>query len=62
MSQASNQISATYNEQYLNESSEWRNLGGKQKSSNIKVLPGAIVIIPPPLILTFFPILKFEPF
>ena len=35
MSQASNQISATYNEQYLNESSEWRDLGGKQKSSNI---------------------------
>lgn len=35
MSQASNQISATYNQQYLNESSEWRDLGGKQKSSNI---------------------------
>jgi ubiquinone/menaquinone biosynthesis C-methylase UbiE len=35
MSQASNQISTTYNEQYLNESSEWRDLGGKQKSSNI---------------------------
>jgi ubiquinone/menaquinone biosynthesis C-methylase UbiE len=35
MSQASNQISDTYNQQYLNESSEWRDLGGKQKSSNI---------------------------
>lgn len=35
MSQASNQISDTYNQQYLNESSEWRDLGGKQKSGNI---------------------------
>lgn len=35
MSQPSDQIKETYNNQYLNENREWRNLGGKQKSQNI---------------------------
>ena len=35
MSHPSNQIQTTYDNQYKRESSEWRNLGGKQKSANI---------------------------